>query len=259
MKTTKQLDKLTLAMVDNETFSRKPNGLVWETGICFQDSMGERLSMTFQFLTKQLIEDLKLWTEGWKFEMSVFDFEECTYKWWAEENPKRKMYFEKYLKFEEKLLMQIKHRASKYSSADDYNYNQCKKIIREFKMRNIGFVIANSPAFDLCQLKNLFAFYELETPWEYNQELDYRTVRKLAEMKGFDGHAYYVPKHTGQSDAMAQMNFFNDMASLLVSNKPKWMMDKLVHRNPPSASEVKEFYRPELQMYDDKIDDAEKE
>lgn len=67
-------------------------------------------------------------------------------------------------------------------------------------------VWANSPAFDLILLKEHYKAIGEKEPWEYRQERDYRTIRRLAEELGLpiQKHDAEEPSHNARDDALGQ-------------------------------------------------------
>ena len=81
------------------------------------------------------------------------------------------------------------------------------RVFEEFKPE---FVWANSPSFDLVILSQHSHAVGMSTPWSYNQELDWRTLKWLARQHGFvlpDGG----PNHKAVDDSDRQTEILKEM------------------------------------------------
>jgi len=81
------------------------------------------------------------------------------------------------------------------------------RVFREFEPE---FVWANSPSFDLVILSQHFDAVRIPKPWNFRQELDWRTLKWLAKQHGFvlpDGG----PNHRAVDDSDRQTEILKEM------------------------------------------------
>lgn len=72
---------------------------------------------------------------------------------------------------------------------------------------------ANSPSFDLIILEGHFAVFGDGTPWTYREELDFRTVRWVAQRKGWQ-QPKTAPTHNALEDCRLQISLLKEMLNV---------------------------------------------
>jgi len=78
------------------------------------------------------------------------------------------------------------------------------RIASEIYKYNVERVWANSPSFDLSILKWMFDSYEVDTPWEFWQERDVRTMK--AYLHKSERPLFAGKKHDARQDALHQID-----------------------------------------------------
>ena len=193
---------ISLLCINNETLSTKPNAIVFETGLYWT-----KISANCNFIeTRQKLFRF----DTYDLQSRRFDYCSKTHEWWVAEDEQRKEYYQKFLAEEAKFMIKPEH-----------NFRELRTLCNWIKQRRVDFVIANSPAFDLVQLKNLFDHFKLETPWKFWQEFDYRTLKILATAK-MKKDKLQIPNfcaqkmpHHGDEDAKIELNQTIQFLSIL--------------------------------------------
>lgn len=94
-----------------------------------------------------------------------------------------------------------------------------KDFIKAFNWRNLR-VWANGASFDFPILKAAFEAVGLRMPWEFWNEMDFRTIKNLVEKKTFDTlRVYPEVAHDALDDARAQMATLHNLMVYLQERK----------------------------------------
>jgi hypothetical protein len=167
-------------MIDIETLSTQPNGVIVSIGAAFFDITDGRIGQTFN---QQICADFS--------EQSGFVTDQSTLDWWAKQTPAaRALSLHGEAKPQEVLI-----------HLEDWIRHQAECELKDLQ------VWANSPSFDLVMLKHHFDRYAMRLPWRYYNERDVRTLKAIGDAFGIPPVTDPNPgtKHTALDDALSQI------------------------------------------------------
>lgn len=167
-------------MIDIETLSIKKNALFFEIGWCSFEmgNIDNRQSGVFK------VDIMNSLMAG-----SVVDQE--TVEWWRSQDNRPKM--------------------------QAYDATPEKKALEQLIVLcgQHEFFWANSPKFDLIHLEAGFDRHGLKAPWAHYQEMDQRTIKKLARRMGWDMPDQAITTHNAQQDAVDQAIWVSQMIDMM--------------------------------------------
>lgn len=171
--------RLLNVVLDIETLSTEHNAAIIQIGACVPNFDKQYVSIEADYAFEATIryEDTLVWVKD-----GLLDMSDSTMKWW-ETQPTRTQVF-----------------------SGQTSYIGALEMFRDW-VTSLGIPIAiwgNSPAFDCSILEHSCKVFNVEVPWEFRNERDFRTLKALFPMTSQEAAltlSELEAKHTALGDA----------------------------------------------------------
>ena len=161
-------------MIDLETLGTKPNSAILSIGAVYFDKDG----LGDEFYVNVDLQDSIA---------NGFDIDASTVYWWLSQSSE----------------------AGKVLNKDKHSVEYCLNELCLFIINSGVKVWANSPSFDLVMLKNHFDKFGFETPWNFWDELDFRTFCATHEVERVKPTTAHNALEDAKAQAQTIINYWN--------------------------------------------------
>lgn len=183
--------KNTNIMIDIETLGIAENSMIISIGAVNFDENGEKESFYMRIDPESYPKD-------------KFNIDASTFMWWMKQSDEARIEFSRVSE------------SAKYALIEFGRWIDGRRCVG--KKMNIW---ANSPSFDCSMLKNAFSQFNIECPWKFYQERDYRTIMSFDDYsKGIVESKYKrnggFKAHNAYEDALFQAKVLTRACDKLV-------------------------------------------